>query len=180
MVMISPSGEIRLKKIMYENIITEKGINMKKIFCCLCLLFLCGCAEYTIVSDYKLEKWEDSEVPVCVSYPRRVKIERKAFEEVDACGNVVTPSVEYKDTGELCDVFEPEVVSYNYCLSRLAKPVHLVEKKVNDMTICYDRNNKIDLPILYCQKDMINIQTVDVQTNVVQKTKVNNKTIFNF
>jgi len=142
-------------------------------------MILFGC-QYEIVNDYRLEKYHNSEVPVCVNYAKRVKIIENAYSELDMCGNTKHTPAKYKETDRFCDIFEPQVVSYNYCLSNLQKPVHLVEKKVGDMTICYDRNNKVELPILYCQKDMINIQTTEVHTNVLQQTKVNNKTMINW
>ncbi len=95
------------------------------------MFILAGCAEYRLTNDFLLERYNESEVPVCVVYPRYVKI--------------VVPN-----------------------------------QSVVDMTICYDRNDKIELPILYCQKDMVNIQTTDVTTNVIQQIKVSNKTVLNW
>ena len=139
---------------------------MKKIiFLAFFSLILSGCG-YAIVNNYKLEKYNNSEMPVCVNYAQRLKVVKPSLSYLDDCGNKKIKPAKYKSSYRQCDVFEPEVVSYSYCLENLPKPVHLVEKQVGDMTICYDRNNGIELPILYCQKDTVNI--------AVQKTVVKN------
>ena len=156
--------------------------KMKKNTCLFMLLFICGCSEYRTLNEYKLEKYKNSEVPVCVNYRHRMKLvkDNSRFVTVDACGEEHRVPDEYEEADSFCSTLEPEVVSYNHCLAELPKPVHLVEKKVGDITICYDRNNKVELPILYCQKDMINIQTVTTSTNVFQRTNVSQKTIIDF
>lgn len=85
------------------------------------------------------------------------------------CGSYRVPD-EYEELDGECDVLMPEVVSYSYCLAELPKPVHLVEKQEKDMTICYDRNNKVELPISYCQKDINVYQSTHVTTRVTQAT----------
>jgi hypothetical protein len=155
-------------------IVMKKELCMKKIL--FVLFILAGCAEYRLTNDFLLERYNESEVPVCVAHPRYVKMVAPNQSVVDMCDTEHSLATGYKNTDRLC---VKKVVPYSYCLSQLPKPVHLVEKRVGDMTICYDRNNKIELPILYCQKDMVNIQTTDVTTNVIQQTKVSNKTVFN-
>ncbi len=137
---------------------------MKKyISYCGIAFLLCGCAEnYVVLNNYSLETFNDSEVPVCVNTPRRVIQIAAPFTATDQCGNQVEIPGEYEESGRLCDVMAKQVVSYSYCLAQMPKPVHLVEKKDGDMTICYDRNNKVKLPIMYCQKDMNVIQTVSL------------------
>ena len=149
---------------------------MKKILIVFALLS--GCVEYRVIHNYKLEKYKNSEVPVCVDYKQRLKVAEKSYVAIDACENEILIPEAYEETGRMCDILEEEVVGYSYCLASLPKPVHLVEKKKDDMTICYDRNNKVELPILYCQKDMINIQMTNVETAVTQQTNVLQKTIF--
>lgn len=133
-------------------------------------LIMTGCAEYRIVNNYSLEKYNDSEVPVCVNYPKRVKIVKPGYSATDICGNSISVPAEYEDSDRLCDIMDPEVVSYSHCLAELPKPVHLVEKQEKDMTICYDRNNKVQLPISYCQKDINVFQSTNVTTRVTQAT----------
>ena len=152
---------------------------MKKTLLMLFVFVVSGCAERGVLNNYSLEKYNGSEIPVCVNHPKRVKVVRPGYRAMGVCGTFSVPA-EYEELNGECEVMEPQVVSYSYCLAQLPKPVHLVEKKVGDMTICYDRINKVELPILYCQKDMINIQTTEVTTNVVQQTKVSNKTIFDW
>ncbi|MBQ1997164.1 MAG: hypothetical protein II238_01810 [Alphaproteobacteria bacterium] len=161
---------------------------MKKILLVLFVFVLSGCAERKIINNYSLEKYNGSEVPVCVNRPKLVKVvdvggvkyDSNRQMITDSCGIAVKFPPKYEELKSECEALPTTVVSYSYCLSELPKPVHLVEKKVGDMTICYDRNNKVELPILYCQKDMVNIQTTDVTTNVIQQTKVSNKTVFNW
>ena len=140
----------------------------------LLVFVLCGCAmeQTDTINKYKLEKYNGSEVPVCVNYQQDARLVKSGWYDTDACGNEIYIP---EDT---CNKVRTKIVPYDYCLAQLPKPVHLVEKKLGDITICYDRNNKVDLPILYCQKDMINIQTTDVHTNVFQQTKLNNQNIF--
>ena len=123
---------------------------------------LCGCAmEPNRTMDvYKLEKYNGSEVPVCINYQQKVKVVKEGWQDVDDCGNEIYTPATYEPIKNPCNTTHAKVVSYDYCLAQLPKPVHLVEKKKDDMTIYYDRNNKIELPILYCQKNNVNIQTV--------------------
>ncbi len=123
---------------------------------------LCGCVmeQNRTMDVYKLEKYNGSEVPVCINYQQKVKVVKEGWYDVDDCGNEIYTPATYEPIKNSCNATHAKVVSYGYCLAQLPKPVHLVEKKKDDMTICYDRNNKIELPILYCQKDNVNIQTV--------------------
>lgn len=150
---------------------------MKKIWNVFTLIVLAGCAEtnYRVVHNYKLEKYQNSEVPVCVDYKQTFKIAEYSWVDVDECNNETLVPEKYEPTGRTCDILTKEIVPYSYCLATLPKPVILVKKKKDDMTICYDRNNKVELPILYCQKDMINIQTTNVHTSVTQtqRTSIN-------
>ena len=151
---------------------------MKKVkFLALACLGLGGCMQPIIEqNNYKLEKLDGYEVPVCVNHPTKVRLVKQARYDVNACGNwVLSTPEEYEVLDDTCNILKPEIVSYDYFLERLPKPVHLVEKKKDDMTICYDRNNKIELPILYCQKDMISIQNVNTSTYVTQRTNVSQK-----
>lgn len=132
-----------------------------------CVLILTGCAEYSVINNYSLEKFNDSEVPVCVNYPQRVKKVGYAYQTKGVCGPIQIPA-EYEVLDGECDALAPEVVSYSYCLAQMPKPVHLVEKQEKDMTICYDRNNHVELPISYCQKDINVIQNTNVTTRVSQ------------
>lgn len=135
---------------------------------------LCGCAmeQTDTINKYKLEKYNGSDVPVCVNYQQDARLVKSGWYDTDTCGNEVYVPDEYEPITGVCNKTRTRVVSYDYCLAQLPKPVHLVEKRLGDITICYDRNNKIDLPILYCQKDMMNIQTTNVETNVFQQTKL--------
>ena len=99
-------------------------------------ILLCGC-QYEILNDYRLEKYKGSEVPVCVDYRKRVKIVKESYVEQDVCGNIRYVPSKYKETERLCDILEPQVVSYNYCLAQLPKPVHLVEKKIGNSTLLF-------------------------------------------
>lgn len=154
--------------------------RMKKISF-LTLFILYGCVTQSdTINTYKLEKFNGSEVPVCVNYQQDAEIIQPGYWDIDTCGNTIQIPTQYKPVQNEYHPIRTSVVPYNYCLETLPKPVHLVEKKVGDMTICYDRNNKVELPILYCQKDMINIQTTDVHTNVFQQTRVSNKTTINW
>lgn len=146
----------------------------------LLVFVLCGCAmeQTDTINKYKLEKYNGSEVPVCVNYQQDARLVKSGWYDTDACGNEIYIPDEYEPIKDTCNKVRTKIVPYDYCLAQLPKPVHLVEKKLGDITICYDRNNKVDLPILYCQKDMINIQTTDVHTNVFQQTKLNNQNIF--
>jgi hypothetical protein len=137
---------------------------MKKIFNFLACL-LCGCVmeQNSTIDVYKLEKYNGSEVPVCINYQQEVKVVKEGWYDTDDCGNEVYIPAQYESIKNSCNATHAKVVSYDYCLERLPKPSHLVEKKKDDMTICYDRNNKVELPILYCQKDMVNIQTVSIR-----------------
>lgn len=145
------------------------------------LVLLFGCTEYNnILHDYRLEKYNGSEIPVCVEYEQEFDVVKQGYYDVDTCGNDVYVPAQYEPVKDPCSQTKKRVVSYDYCLAQMSKPVHLVERKKDDMTICYDRNNKIELPILYCQKDMINIQVTDVNTHVTQKTNVLQKTNFNW
>ena len=138
--------------------------GMKKYIIYSCITFLlCGCAKnYVVLNNYSLEQFNDSEVPVCVNTPKRVIQKAAPFIAIDQCGNEFEVPGKYEESERLCDVLEKQVVSYSYCLAQMPKPVHLVEMKDGDMTICYDRNNKVKLPIMYCQKDMNVIQTVSL------------------
>ena len=126
------------------------------------MVILCGCVmePNKTIDVYKLEKYNNSEVPVCIHYQQKVKVIKDGWYDTDACGNETYTPAQYEPIKNGCNTTHAKVVSYDYCLAQLPKPIHLVEKKKEDMTICYDRNNKIELPILYCQKDNINIQTV--------------------
>lgn len=143
---------------------------MKRVFGLMAIcVVLTGCMEQKIINNYSLEKYNGSEVPVCVNYPKRVKVVRPGYMAMGTCGNFRVPD-EYEELDGECDALMPEVVSYSYCLAELPKPVHLVEKQEKDMTICYDRNNKVELPISYCQKDINVYQSTNVTTRVTQAT----------
>lgn len=128
------------------------------------ILFSCslqGCMEPMQTIDvYKLEKYNGSEVPVCINYQQKVNIVKPGWYDVDSCGNEIYIPAEYEPVKNTCSVTKTRVVSYDYCLERLPMPIHLVEKKENDITICYDRNNKVELPISYCQKDNVQIMNI--------------------
>ena len=149
---------------------------MKRFWFVSLFLCLCGCVRHTIINDYKLETYNNAEVPSCVNYRYRVALKPHSREIVDECLIPGAFDVENDD----CKTLPTRVVNYKHCLKNLPKPVHLVEKTENNMKICYDRNNKIRLPISYCQKDMINYNIVNVNTNVnmKQSTSVNNKLVF--
>ena len=142
---------------------------MKKILLVLFVFVLSGCAERKIINNYSLEKYNGTEVPVCVNRPKRAKMVRMASTKFGTCGAYTVPA-EYEELDGECDILAPEIVSYSYCLAELPKPVHLVEKQEKDMTICYDRNNKVELPISYCQKDINVFQSTNVTTRVTQAT----------
>ncbi len=135
---------------------------MQKIWLCVfisCLLQ--GCVEPVRTIDvYKLEKYKGSEVPVCVNYRQKVNLIREGWYDTDACGNETYMPAEYEPIKTSCNTNFVRVVSYDKCLAQLPLPIHLVEKKEKNMTICYDRNNKVELPILYCQKDNIQIMNL--------------------
>lgn len=120
---------------------------MKKLYVVCLAFFVSACIQYNSIEKYKLEKLPGYEMPVCVNYSKVVR-ERPTWIDI---GGEDRNRIEEDDS---IDSFSRQIVSYSYCLERLPKQVHLVEKKKNDMTICYDRNNKVELPILYCQKDM--------------------------
>ncbi len=126
---------------------------MKKIFILLAMM-ITGCAYNDTINHYKLEKINGSPVPLCVNYPQRVKIISYASFEMDDCGNEKEIPAIYEPIQGACSTLSPVIVSYDYCLRQLPLPLHLVEKQVKDMRICYDRNNGVELPISYCQKDM--------------------------
>lgn len=140
---------------------------MKHIGILVSVMLLAGCAKYGIINNYSLETYNGSEVPVCVNYPKRVKIVRPEYKAMGVCGEFTAPA-EYEELNGECDMLAPEAVSYSYCLAELPKPVHLVEKQEKDMTICYDRNNHVQLPISYCQKDINVIQNTNISTHVSQ------------
>jgi len=130
----------------------KKGGEVKKlyVFCLTCLIS--GCVRYEYTDEYVLKKLPGYEIPVCVNNSKLIRqdsawldIARNDTEKTNDTGSVENNSY--------------QIVSYSYCLARLPKQVHLVEKREKDMTICYDRNNKVELPILYCQKD-INIYQI--------------------
>ena len=64
--------------------------------------------------------------------------------------------------------------SYDCCITQLPYPVNLIEKEKDGVKVCYDKNNKIELPILYCQKD----HNVNVDVNVSQTSIMKNTTFF--
>ena len=138
---------------------------MTKIYLLLISLVIFGCAKTptTTIEVYKLEKYNDSEVPVCINYKQNVKVLKDAYFGTDVCGNTSYVPMQYEPIKNGCNESNVKVVAYDYCLAQLPKPVHLVTKTKDDMTICYDRNNKVELPILYCQKDMVNIQSITFQ-----------------
>ena len=150
---------------------------MRTIILITLLSIISGCAQYQNKTDFKLEKHDGYDMPVCVMYQYEVEITKPAGFEYDSCGKVIKTPEEYKILTDKCSLIEPKIVNYDYCLSNLPKQVHLVEKKKDDMTICYDRNNKVELPILYCQKDMINVQNVNTYTSVTQRTNVLQKMV---
>lgn len=121
------------------------------------MFFISGCIRYESVYTYKLEKLKGYEVPVCVSYSQIASVNDAAW--IDIGGE---DRADVKIDGSV----SKEIVSYSYCLERLPKQIHLVEKKVNDMTICYDRNNKVELPILYCQKDRNIYQNISQSVSI--------------
>ncbi len=135
---------------------------MRKLCKCLfVLLLLQGCVEPSrTIEVYKLEKYNGSEVPVCISYQQKAKLVSEDWYDVDTCGNEIHVPAQYEPIASSCDTRQVKIVPYDYCLATLPKPVHLVEKKEKDMTICYDRNNKVELPISYCQKDSVQITNV--------------------
>ena len=149
----------------------KKILFLFGVFCSGCMI------EPTTIDSYVLEKYNGSEIPVCIEYQQEAEIVKDGYWETDSCGNDVYVPDKYEVLKDKCSKKTARVVPYDYCLSRLPKPIFLVEKKIGEMTICYDRNNKVELPILYCQKDMINIQTTEVQTNVFQQTRI--KTVLN-
>ena len=67
--------------------------------------------------------------------------------------------------------------SYDCCINQLPYPVNLVEKENDGAKICYDKNNKIELPILYCQKDHNVFVNVDTNLNVKQTTNVSQTSV---
>lgn len=142
-----------LKSIFELYILDEtEGDSMKKIGI-LCLAFCtAACVQYKSVGKYQLEKLPGYEVPVCVNYSGVVR-DNSTWIDI---GGQDRNKEETLDTKNM----EKRIVSYSYCLEKLPKQVHLVEKKEKDMTICYDRNNKVELPILYCQKDINIYQTI--------------------
>jgi len=110
---------------------------------------------------------------------------RYRFETVDdvyVCVDNQTPGEYNSLTGELVEkesfVVEKVVMnSYDHCISQLPYPLNLVEKKKDGITICYDKNNKVELPVLYCQKDHNVIVNVDNNINMTQTTNVSQKSI---
>ena len=96
----------------------------------MCLLF-CGCSE--TIHDYHFETLDDAFL--CMDY---------LFEEK---GNIFT--------GYTIEPLNIRVImeDYDNCIAQLPYPVNFVEKEKDGTKICYDKNNKIELPILYCQKD---------------------------
>ena len=146
---------------------------MKKITLLITVLTLFGCTKDKV--NFTLEKRDGYDMPVCVMHQYKVKVTKTEGFHIDSCGRNIKDPEEYEILTDKCNVIEPVVVSYDYCLANMPKQVHLVEKKKDDMTICYDRNNKVELPILYCQKDMINVQNVSTYTAVTQRTNVSQK-----
>lgn len=133
---------------------------MKKIFLCLALFLTACSANKTITqNNYSLEKYAGSEIPVCVNRPVVLieKIAPCSGNSIsacarDMCGKIIDNGV-YEPSNDVCDILEPEVVSYAYCLQHTPKPPHLVIKTEKDMISCYDRNNKILLPVQFCLPD---------------------------
>ena len=136
--------------------------------------FLSGCIQpITEQNNYTLEKLDGYEVPVCVNRPVKVRQVNQAKYDVNTCGNwIMTEPAQYEVLNGECDKKEPEIVPYEYCLVNMPKKVFLVERTKEGVKECYDMNNKVELPILYCQKDMISIQNVNTYTSVVQRTNV--------
>ena len=150
---------------------------MKKIiFSMFIMIGLNACTPPFIENNYKLEKIDGYEMPVCVNHPQTIKEIKSPEYDFGTCGRMVmTKPAEYEILDGECDILEPEIVSYDYCLANLPKKVFLVEKTKDGIKECYDINNKVELPILYCQKDMINIQNVNTYTSVVQRTNVSQR-----
>ena len=131
--------------------IHKKGQKMKKCTIALTLLLgACVVEQNRIIDVYKLEKYNGSEAPVCVNYQQKVNVIKEGWYDTDKCGNEIYHPAQYEPIKNECNSTRAKVVSFDYCLAQLSKPVYLVEKKKEDMTICYDRNNKIELPITYC------------------------------
>ena len=128
---------------------------MKKLEVILFACLVSACAQYRSIEKYRLEKAPGYDVAVCIGYSHVVR-ENASWMDIGGADRHKTEDVDLKD-------MERQVVPYSYCLERLPKQVHLVEKKEKDMTICYDRNNKVELPILYCQKDVNVSQTVYIR-----------------
>ncbi len=114
-----------------------------------------------------------------------VTYHRYRFETVDdvyLCVDNQTPGEYNSITGKLVEkdslVVEKVVMnSYDYCINQLPYPLNLVEKKKDGITVCYDKNNKIELPVLYCQKDQNIIVNVNNDINMQQTTNVSQKSI---
>ena len=127
---------------------------------------LTGCSDGSrIANRYSLESLNGYDVPVCVNRPIYVKGVTVSAQR----GSLKRYDLSYEAIEGSDKMLEPIIVTYEYCLEQMPLQVHLVEKKDGDMTICYDRNNKIKLPLEYCQKDI----------NVIQQTSVNVKTSTN-
>lgn len=106
--------------------------KIKLLFISFCLL-LVGCNGTT----YHRCRFESvGDMFVCVDNQFRIGYDSFTGEELETGASVPTKRV-------ILD-------SYGCCVAQLPYPMNLVEQRRNGVTICYDKNNKIEVPMFYC------------------------------
>lgn len=129
------------------------GKKMKKYIVSCTILLLCACQHSVIIHRYRFETIGDAFV--CVD------------NQSDGKYDSITDEIIEENDGKI--VNKAVMDSYDECVRQLPLPVNFVEKKKDGTTVCYDKNNKIELPILYCQKDHNVSVMVNVDNNISMK-----------
>ena len=125
-------------------------------------LFLGACSHDVIYHRYRLETVDDVYLCIDNQTPGEYNSWTKELVEKDSMA-----------------VEKVVMDSYDYCIAQLPYPLNLTEKEKNGEKVCYDKNNKVELPILYCQKDHNVMVNVDTNTNVnVRQTSVMKNSIY--
>lgn len=126
----------------------------------LCLV-LCACNKDVIYHRYRLETVDDVYLCIDNQTPGEYNSWTKELVETDSMS-----------------VKKVVMDSYDYCIAQLPYPLNLTEKEKDGEKICYDKNNKVELPVLYCQKDHNVMVNVDTNVNVSQTSIMKNSMYF--
>ena len=131
---------------------------MKKILLIILCFLVCGCRNVTR-HEYRFETIDDAFLCVDNQFTEEYNPFTKEYTEIDFEGKFI-------------------METYDNCIAQLPYPPNFIEKEKEGTKICYDKNNKIELPVLYCQKDHNVMVNVVNDINMSQTSVMKNNTYF--